>query len=140
MMAKIISADTLIASHLKKQDRVLLINPPVVQTRYSWVRWNQPLDLLKLASYLRTNLGCEIHLLDYMKPDKKGEVPQEWLPKASRYVLMGDEKYPMRRFGRSHRVLKDWLAMSRAKAKGGLPTQVWITSLCSYWFESISET
>src|SRR3954471_4084123 len=118
-MAKIISAKTLVSSHLTKQDRVLLINPPVVETRYSWIRWNQPLDLLKLASYLRTNVGCDIHLLDYMQPDRKeegdvtdkkkeGDVPQEWLPKSSRYVLLGDEKYPMRRFGRSHRFLKDW--------------------------------
>ena len=38
MMAKIIAAKTLIASHLTKQDRVLLINPPVVETRYSWIR------------------------------------------------------------------------------------------------------
>jgi hypothetical protein len=136
-MAKIISAKTLVTSHLAKQDRVLLINPPVVETRYSWIRWNQPIDLLKLASYLRTNVGCEVHLLDYMQPDKDGEVPQEWLPKASRYVVVGDEQYPMRRFGRSHKFLKEWLAK---KDKNRLPTQVWITSLCSYWFESISET
>jgi hypothetical protein len=140
MMAKIISAKTLVAAHLTKRDRVLLINPPVVETRYSWVRWNQPLDLLKLASYLSTNVRCEVHLLDYMQPDKEGDVPQEWLPKASRYVLMGDEKYPMRRFGRSHSLLKDWLAPRKAKGQSALPTQVWITSLCSYWFESISET
>jgi len=140
MMAKVVSAKTLIASHLTKQDRVLLINPPVVETRYSWIRWNQPLDLLKLASYLRSKVGCEIHLLDYMQPDKEGDVPQEWLPKASRYALVGDEKYPMRRFGRSHKFLKDWLAARKTKERGGVPTQVWITSLCSYWFESISET
>ena len=139
-MAKIITAKTLVASHLTQQDRVLLINPPVVETRYSWVRWNQPLDLLKLASYLRSNVGCEVHLLDYMQPDKEGEVPQEWLPKASRYVVVGDEKYPMRRFGRSHGFLKDWLAVRRTRDRNSLPTQVWITSLCSYWFESISET
>lgn len=75
-----------------------------------------------------------------MQPDKEGDVPQEWLPKASRYVVVGDEQYPMRRFGRSHGFLKDWLAARRAKSQDSLPTQVWITSLCRYWFESISET
>src|SRR3954463_7323472 len=109
-MAKIISAKTLVASHLTKQDRVLLITPPVVETRYSWIRWNQPLDLLKLASYLRTNVGCEVHLLDYMQPDKDGEVTQEWPPKASRHVVVGDEKYAIRRYGKSHKFFKDWLA------------------------------
>jgi hypothetical protein len=139
-MAKVISARTLLKSHLTKRDRVLLINPPVVETRYSWVRWNQPLDLLKLASYLRSNVGCGIHLLDYMQPDKEGDVPQDLLTKASRYVLLGDERYPMRRFGRSDSFLKEWVTTRKAREKPGLPTQVWITSLCSYWFESISQT
>lgn len=139
-MAKIISAKTLVASHLTKKDRVLLINPPVVETRYSWIRWNQPLDLLKIGSYLKSNVGCDVHLLDYMQPDEEGDVPQEWLPKASRYVVVGDEKYSMRRYGRSHGFLKEWLAARRALSQDNLPTQVWITSLCSYWFESIAET
>jgi hypothetical protein len=138
-MAKIITAKKLVSS-LTPQDSVLLINPPVVETRYSWVRWNQPLDLLKIASHIKSNVGCEINLLDYMQPDKEGDVPQEWLPKASRYVVIGDEQYPMRRYGRSHGFLKEWLEKRRLQDCNSPPTQVWITSLCSYWFESISET
>ena len=55
------------------KDRILLINPPVIETRYQWVKWNQPLDLLKLSSYLKTNIGCEVLLFDFMLP-KTGKV------------------------------------------------------------------
>src|SRR2546426_2800000 len=65
-MGKIITANTLVSKHVRRQDRVLLINPPVEETRYSWLRWNQPLDLLKLASYLHSHIECKVELLDYM--------------------------------------------------------------------------
>ena len=49
-MAKQISAKTLLAKHVTRKDRILLLNPPVEETRYNWIRWNQPVDLLKIGS------------------------------------------------------------------------------------------
>jgi hypothetical protein len=84
-MAKIVTANTLLSKHVTRRDRVLLLNPPVEETRYSWLRWNQPLDLLKLASLLRSQVECGVELLDCMKPDPNGKVAgdkaysAEWL-------------------------------------------------------------
>ena len=59
-MAKIITANSLLSKHVTRGDHVLLLNPPVEETRYSWLRWNQPLDLLKLATRLRSQVGCGV--------------------------------------------------------------------------------
>lgn len=138
-MAKIISAKLLLSKHITRKDWVLLINPPVEETRYSWRRWNQPLDLLKLSSFLRSEIGCYVDLLDFMKPDPKGHVQEGWLPRDRRYHLVKGDRYPMRRFGRSDGLLPESLAVKRAKHGSRAPTQVWITSLCSYWYVSIAE-
>src|SRR5262245_58499411 len=136
-MPKIVTAKTLIAKHVRAKDRVLLVNPPVEETRYSWVRWNQPLDLLKLASRLRSRVRCGVELLDCMKPDPGGKVKEDWLPRARRYYNVHGERYPMRRYGTAYADLARQFA-ARATAKDR-PTQVWVTSLCSYWYESVAE-
>src|SRR5204863_4591919 len=107
-MAKIITANSLLSKHVTRRDRVLLLNPPVEETRYSWIRWNQPLDLLKLGGYLRDEVGCAVELLDLMKPDPKGDVLTEWLPQARRYRELGDERYPMRRYGLPYSAISKW--------------------------------
>ncbi len=109
-MAKTVTARTLLSKHVRSKDRVLLVNPPVEETRYSWLRWNQPLDLLKLASLLRSEVGCEVELLDFMKPDRQGHVAEEWLPRDRRYHTVKGHRYPMRRFGKPYRFLEDWLS------------------------------
>jgi hypothetical protein len=138
-MAKKITAATLFSKHVSRKDRVLLINPPVEETRYSWIRWNQPLDLLKLGSYLRSRIECEVELFDFMKPDPKGHVHEEWLPRDRRYYIVNGERYPIRRFGQPYNKLVDWVTSRRKENSSGEPTQVWITSLCSYWYESVAE-
>src|SRR5436190_18972108 len=101
-MAKTLSAANLVARHVTHKDRVLLINPPVEETRYNWVRWNQPLDLLKIASRLRSHTECGVELLDCMKPDESGKVAEDWLPRDRRYYSVKGDRYPMRRFGTSY--------------------------------------
>lgn len=54
--------------------KILLINPPVYDRRYEWLRWNQPTDLLRLSSYLKREKSCEVKLFDFMQPDEKGQV------------------------------------------------------------------
>src|SRR5438309_9910201 len=98
-MAKTIAASALLSRQVTRRDRVLLLNPPVEETRYSWLRWNQPLDLLKMASRLRSRVECGVGLLDCMKPDPSGKVGENWLPRDRRYYTVGETRYPMRRFG-----------------------------------------
>lgn len=137
-MAKSIIAHALLSKHVTRRDRVLLLNPPVEETRYSWVRWNQPLDLLKIASRLRSQVACGVELLDCMKPDEHGKVAQDWLPRDRRYYSVKGERYPMRRFGLSYGELTKRLTATRVKGEKK-PTQIWISSLCSYWYESVAE-
>jgi hypothetical protein len=50
------------------------------------------------------------------------------------------ERYPMRRFGISYGELtRQFTAMHKEEGGRKSPTQVWITSLCSYWYESVAE-
>lgn len=138
-MAKTVTAKALLAKQVTRRDHVLLVNPPVEETRYHWLRWNQPLDLLKVASRLRSQVGCGVSLLDCMKPDEAGKVPEDPLPRDRRYYTVRGERYPMRRYGTPYGEVKRILA-ARHRCEGGVrPTQVWVTSLCSYWCESVAE-
>jgi hypothetical protein len=136
-MAKIITAKAMLSKHLTRRDRVLLLNPPVEETRYSWLRWNQPLDLLKMGAILRSRVECGVNLIDCMKPDSSGHVHEDWLPRDRRYYGVKGERFPMRRFGKSYTDLSKRLAARKAAAIK--PTQVWITSLCSYWHQNVAE-
>jgi len=138
-MAKIIPGKLLLSKHVARKDRVLLINPPVEETRYSWRRWNQPIDLLKLASLLRSQVGCRVDLLDHMKPDAQGHVREEWLPRDRRYYMVKSDRYPMHRFGQSYSYLAEWLTAKKRDEGWERPTQVWVTSLCSYWYVTVAE-
>jgi hypothetical protein len=138
-MAKIVTATTLLSKHVTRRDRVLLLNPPVEETRYSWIRWNQPLDLLKIASRLRSRVECGVELLDCMKPDASGKVAEDWLPRDRRYYNVKGERYPMRRFGISYADIGTQLTVMQKERGKKKPTQIWISSLCSYWFESVAE-
>ena len=42
---------------LDAKARVLLINPPVQEKRYHWIRWNQPVELLRLSTWIKTGTG-----------------------------------------------------------------------------------
>src|SRR5262249_58011675 len=139
-MAKTVTANTLLSKHVTRRDRVLLLNPPVEETRYSWIRWNQPLDLLKIGSRLRSHVKCGVELLDCMKPDEGGKVSEDWLPRDRRYYSVTGERYPMRRFGISYGELTRQLtAMHKQEGGKKRPTQIWITSLGSDWDENVGQ-
>jgi hypothetical protein len=121
---------------------VLLVNPPVHDTRYAWLKWNQPADLLRLGTFLEREVGCTVSLLDSMKPDKQGKVTKQRLPgdRQSRVIGEGEfaERYPMWRFGQDYDALGKWVVARRVDHQL-LPTQVWITSLCSYWYQGVAQ-
>ncbi|MBI3465947.1 MAG: hypothetical protein HY000_23265 [Planctomycetes bacterium] len=75
-----------------------------------------------------------------MKPDADGKVPHQRLAadRQSRIVGNGDyaERYPIWRFGREYDALTNWLVEQRSQ-RGALPSQVWITTLCSYWYQGV---
>jgi hypothetical protein len=137
-MPKAITAKTFMNKCVSRSDCILLVNPPVEETRYAWLRWNQPLDLLKIGGYLKQRVGCNVELLDFMKSDTRGRVIQQRLPGARQECIVGGERYPMRRYGLPYSELTKWV-VKRRSAGAKLPTQVWVTSLCSYWFQSVAQ-
>ena len=75
-MTKSVTGQTLL-KQVQKGDRILLVNPPVFETRYSWLRWNQPLDLLRAGAYLKSSKKCSVELFDFMLPNDKGRVQKK---------------------------------------------------------------
>ena len=114
------------------QGKVLLVNPPVIDSRYPWVKWNQPLDLLKLSSLLTTVQECQVDLFDFMLPSPSGSVPR----RHSKIVDSLPAGEQMRwHFGQSWSAFDDYL--DGLIAKRWIPDSVWITTLTSFWWQAV---
>jgi hypothetical protein len=114
------------------QGRVLLINPPVIDSRYPWIKWNQPLDLLKLGALLSQTHGCQVKLFDFMLPSPKGTVPQR--KSKLEDDLTPDE--PIRwQFGQPWDRFDAYL--DRLVSFNWTPDSVWITTLTSFWWQAV---
>ena len=112
--------------------RVLLINPPVIDSRYPWVKWNQPLDLLKLGTGLKELHGCQVKLFDFMLPSPKGKVPRR--QSKIEDDLPPDE--PTRwHFGQSWETFDAYL--DALASRNWVPDSVWITTLTSFWWQAV---
>lgn len=111
-------------------NKILLINPPVQEVRYAWVRWNQPTTLLMLSSLLEQK-HCDVQLLDFMLPTESGRVAVRDL---ARQKVIDNTTYKTRTYGmpmdeasRNLRlVLKEWE-----------PDHIVIDTLTSYWYETL---
>ena len=112
--------------------KVLLINPPVIDTRYPWIKWNQPLDLLKLGTLLRENRGCQVKLFDFLLPNSKGNVPR-------RHSKIEENLDPSEltrwQFGVPWEKFDEYLDLLNNDK--WIPDFVWITTLTSFWWQTI---
>jgi hypothetical protein len=136
-MARLVDKPTqYLKRHLDKSTRVLLINPPVQERRYHWLRWNQPMELLRLSSWIKAaHSGISVRLFDFMLPDDGGSVPKQ---KVKETWTGADHDDQLWHFGQSYeafdRALRDLAASS-----GWVPDLVLISSLTSYWHVSIEK-
>jgi len=121
---------------LSTTSRVLLINPPVQERRYHWLRWNQPTDLLKLSAWLRaTHPGIDIRLFDFMLPDAAGNVPKH---KVKETWTGAPTDTQLWHFGQPFEAFeKAFSAMSVREAWS--PDLIIVSSLTSYWHVSIEK-
>lgn len=117
------------------RDRILLINPPVIESRYQWVRWNQPLDLLKLSSFLKSEVGCDVKLYDFMLPQNSKVLRTANKPDDK--AVVSDHAFNLWRYGSSESEFSQWLDKINATWR---PTQIWVTSLTSYWWKGVRTT
>ncbi|MBN1891055.1 MAG: hypothetical protein JW850_23870 [Thermoflexales bacterium] len=112
--------------------RVLLINPPVIDSRYEWIRWNQPLDLLKLGTKLTQERGCQVKLFDFMLPTPAGIVSR----RQSHLNADLPAGEPIRwQLGQSWEVFDDYL--DALTSDDWVPDSVWITTLTSFWWQTV---
>src|ERR1700730_5023153 len=83
-----------------QKSRVLLINPPVQERRYHWLRWNQPMELLRLSSWMKAaHPGISVRLFDFMLPDEGGNVPKH---KVKETWTGADQDDQLWHFGQSY--------------------------------------
>lgn len=128
--AQVVSARDAVS---QTKGHVLLVNPPVFDRRYPWVKWNQPLDLLKLGTLLKRTQDCDVKLFDFMLPTPKGIVPR-------RHARIQDDLSTRRsilwHFGRSWEDFDAYLdQLTRSK---WIPSTVWITTLTSFWWQPVA--
>lgn len=121
--------------HLSGRARVLLVNPPVQERRYHWLRWNQPADLLRLSSWLkRVHPKIDVRLFDFMFPDEAGRVSRH---KVKETWTGSTEDTQLWHFGRKFGEFESYLRF--ASADGWRPDAIVISSLTSYWHVSIEK-
>lgn len=130
-----LSATGYLKGNCSGHDRILLVNPPVIESRYQWVRWNQPLDLLKLSSYLKMQFGCDVKLYDFMLPLNSKVLRTANKPDDE--IVVNAHAFNLWRYGSSDADFSKWLDKVNAKWR---PTQIWVTSLASYWWKGVRTT
>jgi radical SAM superfamily enzyme YgiQ (UPF0313 family) len=139
--------------------RALLFQPPVYDTQY-FPDWSQPSGLLKVATWLKNDLGYDIRLIDCLYPNRDNRVKQEvrkvvQVCSAIEWPLEDYRALAKQRYGAKPISLP---AAHRYKFEFGLPLhaverhlheasvpideaawepdEVWITSIMTYWWES----
>lgn len=118
-----------------QKSRVLLINPPVQERRYHWLRWNQPTELLRLSSWLRTNhTGIQIRLFDFMFPDSSGSVSKH---KVKETWGSSESDSQLWHFGRRFEEFEEYV--SGMLREDWIPDAIVVSSLTSYWHVSIEK-
>jgi hypothetical protein len=119
---------------LGSKARVLLINPPVQEKRYHWIRWNQPLELLRLGTWLKTRTGCrDVCLFDFMVPGDRGEVPRHKV----KDTWTAENPESLWHFGRPFEDFEEFLG--KRLRRGWVPDIIVVSSLTSYWHVSIEK-
>lgn len=113
--------------------RVLLINPPVYERRYHWLRWNQPSDLLRLSTWIKSHSKrADVRLYDFMFPTESGDVPKKKV--AETWKEGGRQLWHFgQRFEDFEKTFNSW-QLDRWR-----PNVIIITSLTSYWHQSIEQ-
>lgn len=113
-------------------EKILLINPPVHDTRLHWSQWLQPLGLLKLATYAK-HVKADAKLIDALS-----HKPDERIPRRRVEVLELDESRVNKwRFGQTNFALTRQLRELRKD--GWHPDRVYVECLVTFWWEGAAE-
>src|SRR3954451_10473777 len=136
-MAELVhNPDAYLGTQIGSESHLLLINPPVEERRYHWLRWNQPLELLRLSTWLREqDPRIDVKLYDFMLPDEQGAVPRHKVKEswtgASADAQLWHFGQPFEAFEHALRTLifkNNWV-----------PDIIVISTLTSYWHTSVEK-
>lgn len=111
--------------------RVLLVNPPVYDTRFPWSQWHQPVKLLQLATLLR-GYNCDVRLVDTLSMDGQ-DLPRRLI----RVLDRGETEIKYWRFGVPRSVLSTQLR--NLSVEHWDPDEVYIEGFTTYWWEGVRE-
>ncbi len=135
-MARLIAeTERYLRHHLDGSARVLLINPPVQERRYHWLRWNQPGELLRLSTWLKkVHPGIDVHIFDFMFPDEAGRVTKHKVKETWTGSEYADQLW---HFGKQFDEFESYLEC--AANEKWQPNLILVSSLTSYWHVSIEK-
>lgn len=108
--------------------RILLVNPPVVDTQF-WAYWSMPQGLLRVATWLREQ-GCDLRLLDCVEPSERRTVRK----KLTGLVDAGGVLKQQYWYGLTPSEIGTCVA--QLVRERWIPDQVWVTSLMTYWWRT----
>ncbi len=113
-------------------ERVLLLAPPVYDSRLHWADWQQPTGLLRLSTVLRAR-GAEVRLLNALEVEPGRRLRRQ---KVDLLNLDGQEVVRWR-YGRAQKELERTL---RTLAEGSWhPELVVVECLTTFWWEGAAE-
>jgi len=107
--------------------RVLLVNPSIVDLRVPWSEWVEPTGLLQIGACLQTH-SCDVRLLDCFraKPEQR---------KLDAVLSRDDQRLNRWSFGLAPpQIFRSLRAM---KSEGWEPDQILVTSLSSVWWRAL---
>ena len=116
----------------KLGDKVLLIHPPVYDTRLHWQKWQQPTTLLRIGTYC-LQLGIDVRLVDALYHRESERITKRHLDT----IALGEISLNKWRFGLAESVLDAQLR--QFSAESWQPTRVFIECLTTFWWEGVSE-
>src|SRR5260370_38577542 len=128
----------------------LLLAPPVYDTQY-WAEWSQPYGLLRIAALLKRHGYKKLWLFDFMVTGDDRKVSHHRINPDEDYAEINRPKSKVRpiaiekggqilslqkrHFGKSWEEFEEWLKRRGLNRKNP-PSEVWISSVMSYWWES----
>src|SRR5262245_56204986 len=119
---------------LPAKAKILLVNPPVQEKRYHWLRWNQPLDLLRISTWLKDAVRpADVRLFDFMFADEAGTFPRHKVKET----WGGPGAEALWHFGQPFEKFERYL--DEQLKRGWVPDLILITSLTSYWHSAIEK-
>ena len=135
-----------------RRKSALLIAPPVYDTQY-WSQWSQPYGLLRIAALLKKHRYKRIELFDFMEVHGGERIHQHRINVGEEYSERDDPERPIRpyvitkqadpdrlelfkyHFGKTWQEFDEWLEVKGFTA-GHPPTEIWISAVMTYWWES----